>query len=158
LNAGERRYSGIVLNLSQGGLFVQTSADMPRGSCVDLELSAPGRSTAIPVRATVVWRRVVPHQLRSAAHGGLGVQIDRADESYYETVAGWLGVSVKPAGSGAAQAPTRSQAGRYRVRVGHVSGPRTRTLTLRAGSVEEARREALRSLGDGWRVMDVETL
>ena len=26
LNAGERRYSGIVLNLSQGGLFVQTAA------------------------------------------------------------------------------------------------------------------------------------
>jgi Tfp pilus assembly protein PilZ len=152
VSVGERRYSGIVLNVSHGGLFVQTNADTPRGENVDLELSAPGCEGLIPVRATVVWRRIVPHQLRSVAGGGLGVKIQRADESYYQLLATWM----RGMGDTQRAAPAQAALTRYRIRVLSESGPRSRTFTVRATSVEEARAEALERVGHGWRVIEVD--
>ena len=44
------------VNLSRGGLFLETEADIPTGALITLELSVPaGGST--PVNGTVAWRR-----------------------------------------------------------------------------------------------------
>lgn len=164
VTVGARRYAGLVLNVSRGGLFVQTSADPGHGDSVALELNAPGSRGAIPMRATVVWKRLVPPRLRSLAQGGLGVRIQQADETYYRLLAGWMREDPKradrPRGPSAATADADEpfDLTSYRVRVRSVAGPRTRTLTIEARSVEAARGEALRYVGEGWRVIDVEAL
>ena len=119
VRVGERRYTGMVINLSQGGLFVQTNADTSRGERVELEISAPERSEAIPVQGTVVWKRAVPPQLRSAARGGMGVRIQSAAETYYQLLAAWM--RVAPIAASAARAAGEAAAAdappTWRVRV-----------------------------------------
>jgi Tfp pilus assembly protein PilZ len=162
---GGRRYSGVVLNVSQGGLFVQTNADPVQGAAVDLELNAPESERSIPLQAKVVWRRVVPPQLRAVARGGMGVAIQRADESYYVLLARWmrseLPVTPVPQAAPAAAAPVAAApaaAPSWRVRVRSNAGPRSRVLTIEAASAEDARDEALRHTGEGWRVIGVDPL
>jgi Tfp pilus assembly protein PilZ len=160
LRVDGRRYSGVVLNVSQGGLFVQTSALPERGESVALELSAPEAERAIPVDGKVAWRRVVPHQLRSMARGGVGVQIQHADESYYVLLARWMRTELPVPERPSVPAPTAPapEALTWRVRIRALEAPRTRTLTVEAPSAEEARQEALRHSGEGWRVIEIDAL
>jgi len=159
-----RRYSGVVLNLSQGGLFVQTNADPGRGSALRLELNAPEAQKSIPVSAKVVWKRAVPPQLRYVARGGVGVEIQHADESYYVLLARWMRselpvVTPPPKETSAARrAAAARPATAWSVRVRSVTGPRSRTLSVEAGDPEAARVEALRHTGEGWRVIEVKPL
>jgi Tfp pilus assembly protein PilZ len=164
VNVEGRRYSGVVLNVSQGGLFIQTNASPGQGDDVDVELNTPDAERSIPVQGKVVWRRVVPHQLRSMARGGMGLQIQRADESYYMLLARWMRTELpvaSPARSGPAEGARASAASKlpsWRVRVRAVAGPRTRTLTIDAESSESARELAMRHSGNGWRVLLIEKL
>jgi len=158
-----RRYSGVVLNVSQGGLFIQTNASPGRGDEVNVELNTPDAERSIPVQGKVVWRRVVPHQLRSMARGGMGVQIQRADESYYVLLARWMRTELPVASSAPSDPPVRARAENsdlpcWRVRVRAVAGPRSRTLTVEAQSSDAAREQALRHTGEGWRVLKVDKL
>ena len=155
-----RRYAGVVLNLSQGGLFIQTNASPDRGELVDVELNTPEAQRSIPVHGKVVWRRVVPHQLRSMARGGMGLQIERADESFYMLLARWMRTELPvPNAAPPAAAKERSRAQpSWRVRVRAVNGPRTRSLSVEAESRDAAGTEALRHTGDGWRVIEVAEL
>ncbi len=83
LKNGQRRHSGMILDISRTGLFVQTSAPAKTGDEVEIQLNA-GRATApITLIAQVSWIRMVPAQLRSVAEGGLGLQIRYAQEEYY---------------------------------------------------------------------------
>ncbi len=82
-NAGGRSCSGLVLNVSRSGLFLQTSVPEDSGTVVDLELKPLDRAEPIALTARVVWRKAVPAQLRTIASGGFGLQIIRADEAYY---------------------------------------------------------------------------
>jgi hypothetical protein len=45
------------------------------------------RDALIAVTAQVAWQRRVPAQLRSIAHGGLGLQIRYAPEPYFVLLA-----------------------------------------------------------------------
>ncbi len=82
-NAGGRSSSGLVLNVSRSGLFLQTSMPEGSGTVVDLELNPLDRAEQIALTARVVWRKTVPAQLRTIVSGGFGLQIIRADEAYY---------------------------------------------------------------------------
>ncbi len=82
-NAGGRSCSGLVLNVSRSGLFLQTSVPEDSGTVVDLELMPPERAEPIALRARVVWRKAVPARLSTIVNGGLGMQIIWADEAYY---------------------------------------------------------------------------
>ncbi len=82
-NVGRRSSSGLVLNVSRSGLFLQTSIPENSGTVVNLELKPLDRVEPIALTARVVWRKAVPAQLRTIASGGFGLQIIRADEAYY---------------------------------------------------------------------------
>jgi hypothetical protein len=79
-----RRHTGMVLNVSPRGLFVQTSAEADPGETVDVDLRTPTHRQPIPVQGRVIWRRTVPQRLRNVTKGGLGVRIENASESYYQ--------------------------------------------------------------------------
>ena len=81
------RTPGIVLDLSANGVFVQTSATLPPGSRVDLELQLPGSKEPIRIHGRVARRRAVPARLRSVVQGGIGVAIDNAPEAFFRFIA-----------------------------------------------------------------------
>jgi hypothetical protein len=86
---GESSYSGVVLNLSRQGMFVQTCAGMKAGDSIDLRLRGE-----IDVQAQVVWRRRVPPVLRNSAEGGVGLQIIGAPEGYFHLLAEAAGIQA----------------------------------------------------------------
>lgn len=156
-------YSGLVLNVSRTGLFVQTNAQTRPGAelCVDLGPGATGGR--IPLGAKVVWRRVVAPYLRTVTHGGLGVRIENAPEAFYHFLSRVARETEAPApvptpavGVGTPSAASAASGSPYRVRIRHESGSRSRTLILRSSSEQEARRSALASAGPGWTVLEVQ--
>jgi len=164
--AGDQRHTGLVLNVSQGGLFVQTNATLPAGESLDLALTLPDAPGAIPLQGTVVWKRVVPSQLRTSAMGGLGVKIEQADEDYFRLLAEWMRVEDEVAGSQMESSlapptadPVQSlQSPNFYVRVLETGRIRSRRLAVAADSTEGAQREALEVVGKGWRVIEVQKL
>lgn len=160
-----QQHSGLVLDVSPGGLFVQTSAKAKPGDRLDIKLSLPGESQKLPLQVEVVRKVVVPPRLLAIAHGGVGVRILNAPEAYYNFM-GSLGIGSDPGefkadpnranasgeGAGAGEPPGQ----RYRVRVKQTQGPRSRVLDVTAGDEEGARSQALAELGEGWEVLQVE--
>ena len=104
-NVGRRSSSGLVLNVSRSGLFLQTSIPENSGTVVDLELKPLDREEPIALTARVVWRKAVPAQLRTIASGGFGLQIIRADEAYY----GLLSALVEKSGKTRDRQPSGGQ-------------------------------------------------
>ena len=80
-------FSGLVLDLSRTGLFVQTRAAAKPGNEVEVRHARREPEAPIELDARVVWHRKVPSQLRSVAEGGFGLQILYAPEPYYALLA-----------------------------------------------------------------------
>lgn len=153
LRAGQSAFAGMVLNLSRGGLFVQTTAGVRPGQAVRLELSL-GPHGAIPIEGRVVWRRVVASQLRTVMAGGFGLRIRSAPKPYLEYLEGLAqGDRTPPPSSAPPTAPARPSDA-YRVRLQQQDGPRSRVLTVNAESEKDARRRALQIVGGTWVVVE----
>jgi Tfp pilus assembly protein PilZ len=154
----------MVLNVSRGGLFVQTGAGPQPGSRVSIDLDLASRSDAVSLGGRVVWRRVVASHLRTLSQGGIGVRIEAAAEAYYRflsELAGGVPPSSRPStpagrASSAPRSPAEAPGREYRVRVKQDGGPRSRTLWVRSESEEEARGRALANVGAGWVILELE--
>jgi len=183
LLVGERRHTGIVLDVSATGLFIQTSASPSPNQVVDLELSIPGESEVVPVRAIVARRKAVPPRLITVAHGGLGLRIENAPEAYFTMVASLQDSGSKlietaaPDSDKAASSPPEQKAApksddekarskpkrklpprqapppRRRFQVRIQHGARSRRLEVSAASEKDARQQALSEAGEGWKVL-----
>ncbi len=57
------------INLSRGGLFIQTDSPLPEGTPLTLELSLPGRSTPVLLNGHVAWSR----RAMEDSPGGMGI-------------------------------------------------------------------------------------
>lgn len=151
------RHPGIVLNLSRSGLFVQTSVTARRGDDVAVDLNAAWVTRTIAVDATVMWNRTVAAQLRGVRHGGVGLQIRTANESYYNLLAEVSetdGSLWRSAGS-ARLAPEETPVYGFRIRVKQAGAPRSRTLFLSCANEAEARDRAATVAGRGWEIIEI---
>jgi Tfp pilus assembly protein PilZ len=156
VKAADSIFGGMVLNVSRGGLFVQTTARVDPGTELWLELNASAERETIELGTQVVWKRVVPVSLRGVTTGGVGLKIQTAPESYYaflmQLMAGAAAsrdrAGERPEGPAGAEMP------RFRVRLKQAQGSRSRTLTLVCRSEDEARRSALEQVGPGWVVLE----
>ncbi len=163
-----QRQSGIALNLSRGGLFVQSTARVRPGTIVTVDLNSPARSEAIPVEATVVWKRIVPSRFLGMTHGVVGLSIRHASEAYYALLQQIMPPQPRApagpprAGAGAGspiRAPEPEETARcraFRVRIGQSGGPRSRTILVTCDSEQEAQRHALEDMGEGWSIIKIE--
>jgi type IV pilus assembly protein PilZ len=66
------------LNLSKGGLFLDTPELMPIGSTLTVRFSVPGASQHIETEARVMWVRDEPTE--DGLPPGMGLQFDRLEE------------------------------------------------------------------------------
>ena len=87
LHLEESRHSGMVLDVSAGGLFIQTNASPAPGIPVRVELRVPGLPEPIEMQATVARKRMVPPRLRALLKGGIGLQLENPPEEFYALVA-----------------------------------------------------------------------
>lgn len=161
---GDTAHMGMVLNVSRGGLFVQTSVQARPGDELRIHLNLESPPEAVPLGGRVVWRRGVAAHLRSVSRGGIGMRLRQVPESYYRFLS-----QLAEAGDRDARASTRPPIAApeaapvddrpsYRVRVQQQGGPRSRTLTVVGDGEEDARRRALARVGAGWLVLEVQAL
>ena len=178
LTSGGRRYTGVVLDVSPQGVFVQTSAKLNPGAIVDLEMGI-GANQSVQMQARVARSKLVPPELRSIAKGGLGLHIDLPPPEFYEFFAnltrtdlpGGEAQKAKTPAEPAAQAKKKKATRkrklpprmappparlRYRVRLSQVGGSRTRSVTVECSTIGDAEGLAIRAVGSGWKVLKVD--
>ncbi len=158
LVVGSQRFSGVVLDLSATGVFIQTTAKPNPREAVTVELSVPGEREPIRLETEVARLYMVPAQLITVAQGGVGLRIRNAPEGFFEML-GQLQLagqadSPAPTGGGAEQAEAGDPQRGYRVRVTQLGRARTRTLRILARSAEEAAELACTETGEGWKVLE----
>jgi len=172
-----RNHGGLILDLSPGGLFIQSSAKVKPGDQIEIQTTLPGVEGRVRMLVEVVRKVITPSHLIKVARGGIGVRIINAPEAYYQfmdelgvtTDAGPLQnqrsehprtepkvesrvAAAKPEAGVDSPAPQPT----FRVRIKQSNGPRSRTLSVDADSAEDARSQALHAAGAGWIVLGVE--
>jgi uncharacterized protein YndB with AHSA1/START domain len=167
IHVSDRVHSGLVLDLSASGLFIQTNAKARPGERFAISFAGPD-GAPIAVQVEVVRTKVVPPNLLALTQGGFGVRILEAPPGYYEFLR-WLGledaapVRLRRAPASAttpraASEPTAESGLRFRVHVSQTSGPRSRRIEVCAPDADAARDRALEEFGEGWKVLGVEAL
>jgi hypothetical protein len=142
---GSQRFSGVVLDISSSGVFIQTPAKPNPRDAVTVEFSVPGEREPIRLETEVARVYLVPAQLIAVAQGGVGLRIRNASEAFF----GMLG-QLQLESQADDSEPRRC----YRVRVTQLGRARTRTLQILAGSAEEAAELASAQIGEGWKVLE----
>jgi uncharacterized protein (TIGR02266 family) len=66
------------VNLSKGGLFIETSTPLPPGDRINLKLLTPEQQT-IELSGVVAWVR---HEALDSEPPGMGIEVDTPEESY----------------------------------------------------------------------------
>ena len=87
INVKDARYTGIVVDVSASGLFVQTSVKPSPGIVAVLRLSLPGGKEPVAMKARVARKKMVPRELLAVAGGGVGFAIMEPDEAYLDYIA-----------------------------------------------------------------------
>jgi hypothetical protein len=82
LRSGDRRYRGIVVDLSQSGLFVHTSAVIRPCSEIEVHLVGAGSVPDMTLRAVVARRLVVPAELATLVLRGVALELLEAPVEY----------------------------------------------------------------------------
>lgn len=172
INVNGARSSGIVLDISASGLFVQTNVKPSSGIVATLRLSLPGGKEPVVMKARVARKKMVPPQLLAVAGGGVGFAITEPAEAYLdfvaemspedaEAVARARANLAKRVGSGARPrkepGEKREEAPkRFRIHVVETRTGRKNTFLATCASEQEASDQVLDQLGDGWKVLFVE--
>ncbi len=177
-----RHHGGLILDVSPGGLYIQSSAKIKPGDQLEIQMTIPGLEDRLRLQVEVVRKIVVPARLLKIAHGGVGVRIINAPEAYYQFMDD-LGVTedvgtskleqlenrraksaAAPAVAAAksksepapeAEAEPSAPQPQFRVRIKQSQGPRSRTVSVETDSEDDAR-QALHAAGAGWIVLGVE--
>lgn len=158
LLGGGKPVAGTVVDLSAGGLAVRCSGSVQQGDSVTVRMAVPGRGK-LDVDA-LVWH--VRHARRRDTGESvqlLGLMLSKASDAFRDLVPkGPSDVSVVMEDDDAGQRPASFAKGialvPHRVRLRHLSTPRTRVVTVDAASTQEACSIAARELGKEWAVLE----
>ncbi len=167
-----RHHGGLILDVSPGGLYIQSSAKIKPGDQLEIQMTIPGVDDRLQLQVEVVRKVIVPARLLKIAHGGVGVRIINAPEAYYQFMDD-LGVTEdagtskleqlenrrakSAAASAVAEAESKSEPTpkaedepsapqpQFRVRIKQSQGSRSRTISVEADSEDDAKRSMLRA-------------
>ncbi len=143
--------SGILIDISESGLFVQTNAMATPGTEVAVRILG---NSGLPDQhfETVVARvKRVPSELLSVTPGGLGLKIVRARGA-------GANAARLAASAFAEPEPPPIPKRRFRVRLGQSGGKRSRLVDVDSADEAAARRAALALAGPGWEATEVRAL
>jgi len=178
-----RNHGGLILDVSPGGLFIQSSAKVKPGDQLEIQTTLPGVEGRVRMQVEVVRKVIVPTQLLKVARGGVGVRIINAPEGFYQFMDS-LGVGADAGTSKLEQLENRRTQSavaspvaaaepesepeteedppapepQFRVRIKQSQGPRSRAVSVEADSEDDARNQALRAAGEGWIVLGVDSV
>jgi len=172
------RYSGIALDVSATGLFVQTNVKPVPGSLVEIGLLLPGLAELVTMEARVARTKVVPAELLTLAHGGVGLALVRPDDAFLDFVAemspehaaavaalrskaGGVGPNRGGGGSGAGGRMRNGSTGasvakRFRIHAVETATGKRNSFLVTCETEQEASDEVLKQLGDDWQVLFIE--
>jgi hypothetical protein len=165
----------MVLDLSSGGLFVQTGAPPAPGEEIRIRLRDTG-DELIELDAVVARRRIVPQHLSGVTAGGIGLRILDPSEAYQRFLARLRGeefvsddeqdqTEATPAEPPEPEAPEIDPPRRrgpakhtFRVRVKQSGRPRSRNVLVTCASERAARSQVIDELGQGWDILEITRL
>lgn len=145
-----RRHGGILRDVSEVGLYVQTRAKAAPGSELELVFKAERAQPELRVQARVARAERLAAHFSSAGAGGLGLEILHA-------IPGLEGLLASAGFTGASPA-VAAEIGSlraFRVKLREIRGARVQTVAVQAPSVQAARSRALARAGAGWKIAEV---
>ena len=150
---------GIVLDISEGELSVQTQLEVEQGTALAVRIQLPNEGWL--ELETLVWHvRKGRHRETNELRIVLGLMLTKAPDAYFELLPPATQTQPSPPADEVesrqpALAGDSSSLCAFRVRVRARSGPRTRELSLSAESDDEARSLAVAELGRDWDVLEI---
>jgi Tfp pilus assembly protein PilZ len=171
------RYSGIVLDVSASGLFVQTTGKPNPGDAVTVGLSLPGSKEPIVMETRVARKKLVPPELLTVAQGGIGLAITQPAEAYLDFIAEMStehaeyaeqarAKAAAPAGTGSRKAGAGSSGSgggsgaaaqkRFRIHAVETASGRKSTFLASCESEQEANDQVNEQFGEAWHVLFIE--
>lgn len=148
----DQRFSGIVLDMSPSGIFVQTAATLSRERDVLVRIWGIEGEEPMELRTRVARRKNTPSHLASLSSSGIGLKIRHAPNSYYERLEAASRLGVPTPGEPGSE-PPEADGARFRVRLRHNEGCRSRTVSVTAPDHDTARARALEQVGEDWEVL-----
>jgi hypothetical protein len=169
----ESRYSGIAIDVSATGIFIQTNLKPAPGSVVKVGIQLPGIDEPVMLEARVARKKNVPPELLTLAHGGIGLALVRPGDRYLDFIAelspehaeAVAGVrsktsSVRRGGGSGGAARTRSGSTtaikRFRIHAVETASGKRNSFLATCETEQEASDELLKQLGDEWQVLFIE--
>lgn len=144
-----KRHSGIVRDVSEQGLYVQTRVRSATGDELELVFPAEGERAELRVNARVVRLDRLSAHFATSGAGGLGLEVVRPPHGLAPLLVSAGFTSGSPASAGdTALKP-------YRVKLVAIAGGRTQTIRVNAPGKEGARSRALARAGKGWKIGEV---
>jgi len=153
LFVGERKFSALVLDLSETGLFIQTHARPQIGA--RLRIVVAHTDAPLELVVEVVRAKKVPPSLLALAKGGIGVRILSVPAEYDQLLATLgIGDQAEPF-----ELESDAESGsRFRVYAAQIGGARSRRVDVAASDPDEARERAIEELGSDWKAIRVEAV
>jgi hypothetical protein len=149
LRIAGRRHSGIVRDVSEIGIYVQTRVRAAAGDEIELVFPAEGERAELRVDAHVIRLDRLSAHFATAGAGGLGLEVVRPPRG----LAPLLVEAGFPSGPAAPAADVALRT--FRVKLVALAGGRTQTIRVNAPGKEGARSRALARAGKGWKVGEV---
>ena len=157
LTFGRERVSGMVLDLSAGGLSVSSDRRAQQGEVVFARLHPKGRSS-IDVEALVWNVRTVRSRDTGMISARLGLVLSEAPDEFLDLLK-----SKRPPPVAKPRQPDEPANGvepppaerRFRVRVKQSDSKRTRVILVFAESVGDAAEKGLAEVGAGWDLLEI---
>jgi hypothetical protein len=150
INVDGGQHRGFVLNVSRGGLFVQTSLPANPGSLIGIDLSSPVDDALIALSGTVVWRRRISPRMMGINQSGMGVRLDAPPQAWTELIReGRTDDASQHSEASEAAAP------RWTLRLAHAGTPRTRRIVVHCVDEAEARARAIAEAGADWEIIEL---
>jgi hypothetical protein len=159
---GARRATGIVHNVSEHGLFVQTHFAAAPDSLVHVVFRRPDDIEEIRIEAGVARKRVVPRQLTGKVPSGLGLEVIPPRHEFDRLVGRLEPLDVSDASDAltlsAYASADQLAISAFRIRMVRHDQLGSRVVTVRCATESSARARALTRLGADWKIATVQKL
>jgi hypothetical protein len=145
LEVEERSVQGLVIDMWDGGLYVETNTFIGRVSEVTVHTRETDDRPEMWLKARAVKIDRVPPRLAGVVSGGVELEVTDASREFEYVAKG-------------EEIPDPEPGNRFRFKLVEKGGCSYRTVIEEAEDEEEARKRVEDSLGEDWEILEVETL